>query len=221
MPEPIDLYEGILTTRAIRRYRDEPVRREEIEACLAAAMQAPSGGNTQPWQFLVVTDGATRHAIASVYLQAYERWEAAQIAAATQFRTEEEAEQFARGMAASRYLAENLGSAPVLVLFLMPRVSLAPLDDEGPVDIGTLYASMYPAVQNFMLAARAHGIGTVLTTVYYSRQQDLRDLLAIPDRYEIAALVPMGRPRGSFGRAPRRHHATATHWEAYGNRSRS
>ena len=211
----MDLYEGILTTRAIRRYTDEPVTREEIEACLRAAQQAPSGGNTQPWQYVVVTQPERKRRLAGIYRAAYERWERAQLSALPPFRTEEERETFMRGIRASRYLAEHLDTAAALVLFCVPKISIAPRDDDGVVEIGPLYASVYPAVQNFILAARSFGIGTVLTTVWWSRQDDLRRLLGIPDRYEIVALVPMGRPRGSFGIAPRRRAEDITHWEQW------
>ena len=73
----MDLYDGILTTRAIRRFTDEPVTDDEMMACIRAAVQGPSGGNIQPWQFLVVTDPATRAALGDLYRRAYDRYEAA------------------------------------------------------------------------------------------------------------------------------------------------
>jgi nitroreductase len=218
MDTDLSLYEGILTTRAIRRYTDEPVTDSEIAACLAAAQQAPSGGNSQPWQYVVVTEADTKRDVAAIYCAAYERWEAAQLASLPPFRTEDEEASYMRGVALSRSLAEGLEAAQALVLFCMPKVSIAPSDDDGVIDIGPLYASVYPAVQNFMLAARAHGIGTVLTTVWWSRQDDLREVCAIPDRYEIVAVVPMGRPKGSFGIAPRKPAEVVTHWNRWGDR---
>ncbi len=212
------LLEGILTTRAIRRYTDDPITDGEIEACLRAAQQAPSGGNSQPWQYVVVTDHIVKRRVAEIYLAAYERWEAAQLASLPPFRSEEDESSYMAGVRLSRSLAETLADARALVLFCMPMVSIAPTDDQGTVEIGPLYASVYPAVQNFMLAARAHGIGTVLTTVWWSRQDELKTLLAIPDRYEIVALVPMGRPKGSFGVAPRKPAAAVTHWNTWGDR---
>lgn len=214
----VDLYEGILTTRAMRRYTAEPVSREEIVACLRAAQQAPSGGNSQPWQYLVVTEPGIKRQVAEVYRAAYRRWERAQRASPPVFRNPDEEDVFERGLAASRYLAEHLDQAPALVLFLMPLVSITPSDELGPVEIGPLTASVYPAVQNFMLAARSFGLGTVLTTVYWSRREELRSLLGIPERFEVAALVPVGRPEGRFGRAPRRPVEPITHWDRYGNR---
>jgi nitroreductase len=105
-----------------------------------------------------------------------------------------------------------------MVMFLMPSISMTLQDAEGPLDVGTPYASVYPAVQNFMLAARALGIGTTLTTAYRIHQQDVRDLCGIPDLYEIVALVPMGRPRHGFGQGKRRPLASVTHWQRFGSR---
>ena len=104
------------------------------------------------------------------------------------------------------------------MLFLLPNIPWTPHDDEGPMDIGPLYASVYPAVQNFMLAARGLGIGTALTTVIRVVHDELRAALSIPDSFEVAALVPMGRPAGHFGVARRKPVEVLTHWDTYGNR---
>ncbi len=77
---PVGLYEGIITTRAMRRYSDDPIRRDELEAILRAAQQGPSGGNIQPWQFVVVTDATVRRQLGEIYGLAYERYEAALLA---------------------------------------------------------------------------------------------------------------------------------------------
>jgi nitroreductase len=214
----VDAIEAIMTLRAIRRFTGEPVTEDEVLTCLRAARQAPSGGNIQPWQFLVVRDQGTREALGEIYRRAYARYEPAMLAATPPFRDEAEAERHRRTVESARHLAENLAEAPVIVLFLMPNISMTLHDAEGPLDVGTPYASLYPAVQNFMLAARALGIGTTLTTVIRVYQDEARQLLGIPDRYEIAALVPMGRPRGRFGVAPRKPLSAITHWDRFGNR---
>ena len=214
----MDLIDGIMTLRAIRRYTAEPVTDDEVLTCLRAARQAPSGGNIQPWQFLVVRDAATRAALGEIYRRAYDRYEPAMLAATPQFHDDAEAERHRRTVASARHLAEHFAEAPVAVLFLMPNISMTLRDAEGPLDVGSPYASVYPAVQNFMLAARALGIGTTLTTVIRIYQDEVRQLLGIPDRYEIAALVPMGRPRGRFGVAPRKPLGAVTHWDRFGNR---
>jgi nitroreductase len=105
-----------------------------------------------------------------------------------------------------------------MVLVLMPRISMTVSDDEGEMDVGPTYASVYPAVQNVVLAARSMGIGTVLTTVYRIHEDEVRDVCGVPDRYEIVALLPLGRPSGAWGIAPRRPAPSITSWNQFGNR---
>src|SRR5439155_1236510 len=131
-------------------------------------------------------------------------------------RTPEEEASFARMRAASRHLAEHLGEAPALVLVLMPNISMTLEDAEGPLDVGTPFASVYPAVQNLMLAARGLGIGTTLTTVYRVYQDEVRTICGIPERYEVVALVPMGRPVRPFRVGRRRPAERVTHWDRFG-----
>jgi nitroreductase len=217
----MDLIEGLMTTRAMRRYTDEPVTEEDLVTCLRAAIQAPSGGNIQPWQFLVVTDAAKRAALGEIYRRAYFRYEAAMLPTVPAFRDDAAKASFERTVAASRHLAEHMGEAPVILLFLMPSISMTLRDEGGDLDVGTPYASLYPAVQNFMLAARSVGLGTALTTVHRIYQDEVRALLEIPDRLEIPALVPVGHPTGKFGVAPRKPVEKLVHWNTYGNRRES
>ena len=214
----MNVLEAITSNRAIRRFTDEPVTDDEILTCIRAAVQAPSGGNIQPWQFLVVKDPEVKAAVGDLYRRAYERYEPAMLAAPPPFRTEEDARRHARMLAASRHLAENFGRAPVLVAVLMPRISMTLNDAQGPLDVGPTYASVYPAVQNLMLAARGLGIGSVLTTVFRIHHDEVREVCGIPDRYEIVAIVPLGRPAGKFGKAYRRPADSVTHWNRFGNK---
>src|SRR5881398_2191181 len=195
----MDVFEALETTRAIRRFSDTPVSDEEIMTCIRAATQAPSGGNIQPWQFLVVRDAETRQAIGAVYRRAYARYEPALLRMRPPARS---------------------GEGPALVLVLMLNISMTLHDDQGPLDVGTPFASVYPAVQNLMLAARGLGIGTTLTTVYRIYQDEVRTICAIPERYEVVALIPMGRPRVPFRVGRRRPAEQVTHWERFGNKAR-
>lgn len=214
----MDLYEGIMTTRAMRRFTDEPVTEAELEACLRAAVQAPSGGNIQPWQFLVVRDPELKAGLGDVYRRAYARYEAVMLPTVTSFRTPEDEASWRRTIVASNHLAEHLHEAPALVLFLMPDISMTMHDEQGELDIGTPYASVYPAVQNLLLAARSMGIGGALTTVYRIYQDEVRELLAIPDRFQVVALVPLGRVTGKWGVARRRPAEKVTHWDRFGEK---
>jgi nitroreductase len=215
---PMDLFEALSTTRAVRRFTEEPIAEAGIVACVGAAIQGPSGGNIQPWQFLVVTEAATRRALGDVYRRAYDRYEPALLRARPPARTPEEEASFQRMRAASRHLADHLGAAPAMVLVLMPNISMTLQDEQGPLDVGTPFASVYPAVQNLMLAARGLGIGTTLTTVYRIHQDEVRKICAIPERYEVVALIPMGRPVRPFRVGRRRPAAQVTHWERFGTR---
>lgn len=214
----MELLEGLMTLRAMRRFTDEPVTEEEILTCLRAAMQAPSGGNIQPWQFLVITDPDVKRDVGGIYRRAYDRYEPAMLGATPPPRSAEDGRRTQRIVVASRHLADHFGEVPAMVAFLMPNISMTLHDAEGPMDIGTPFASVYPAVQNFMLAARSLGIGTTLTTVYRIYQDDLRELLGIPERYEVVAIVPMGRPEGKFGVAPRKPLAAVTNWNRFGEK---
>jgi nitroreductase len=215
-----ELYEGLLTTRAMRRFTGEPVTDEQIWACLRAAVQAPSGGNIQPYQFLVVTDADLRSELGRIYLAAWNRYAPAVAAVTPPAKDDEAARRHERNVTASDELARSLGEVPVHVLVLMPKISMTVSDDEGVMDVGPTYASVYPAVQNFVLAARAQGLGTVLTTVYRIREDEVRELLGVPDRYEVVALLPLGHPTGRWGRAPRRPAESLTSWNRFGERRR-
>ncbi len=215
---PMDLFEALSTTRSVRRFTDEPISDDDIMTCIRAATQGPSGGNIQPWQFLVVKEAATRRALGDVYRRAYDRYEPALLRARPPARTPEDEASFQRMRAASRHLAEHLGEAPALVLVLMPNISMTLADAEGPLDVGTPFASVYPAVQNLMLAARGLGIGTTLTTVYRVYQDEARKVCGIPERYEVVALLPMGRPVRPFRVGRRRPAEQLTHWDRFGAR---
>lgn len=214
----MDLFEALTTTRAVRRFTAEPVTDAEILDCIRIATQAPSGGNIQPWQFLVVTDPESKRAIGDVYRRAYARYEPALLAARPPARSAEDEDAFTRMLRSSRHLAEHMGEAPAMVLVLMPNISMALRDADGELDVGTPFASVYPAVQSFMLAARGLGIGTTLTTVYRIHHDEVQALCGIPERYEIVALLPMGRPRGRFGVGRRRPAEQVTHWNRFGTK---
>ena len=217
----MDPIEAIMTTRALRRYTDEPVSDEAIETCLRAAQQAPSGGNVQPQQYVVVTNPEQRAAIGALYQRAYHRYEKA-LPEPAAFDDEAKAEAWRRSRDASRHLADHMGEVPVQVLFLQPIIPWGADDADGHMDIGRLDASVYPAVQNFCLAARALGLGTALTTVIRIHSTEVFEVLGVPTRsdgsprFEITALVPLGHPVGKFGVAPRKPAASVTHWNRWG-----
>ena len=214
----MDLYDALMTTRAMRRFTDEDVSDEDVVACLRAAVQAPSGGNIQPYQFVVVRDPARRRALGEIYLRAWDRYAPAVEKVRPPFKDPDAEARWRRNVSASDELARSLGDVPVIVLVVMPKISMVVSDDEGDMDVGPTYASVYPAVQNFALAARSRGLGTVLTTVYRIYEDEVRDVCEIPDRFEVVALLPLGHPRGRWGVAPRRPAESLTSWDTFGNK---
>ena len=214
----VEMYEGLLTTRAIRRFTDEPVSDDDIEAILRVAQQAPSGGNIQPWQFVVATDPELRAELGALYWACYQRYEAALLPTVGPHRSTADEASWTRTLAASRHLADHFGEVPVVVAVCMPDISLTLHDSEGDLDIGALAASVFPAVQNLILAARSVGLGAALTTVFRIRHDEVRDALGIPTNQQVVALIPIGHPVGRFGIARRRPVESVTHWNRWGQR---
>lgn len=213
----IQLLDGIMTTRAMRRFSNEPVSDEDVWTCLRAAVQAPSGGNIQPYQFLVVRDSEKRRSLADLYRQAWARYEPAIVPDG--FPSDKAREAWERNNRATAHLAANLEDVPVLVLVLMPKIDMTVHDEEGPMPVGPTHASVYPAVQNFILAARSLGLGTALTTLHRIYEKEVQELFGIPDRYEVLALLPLGHPTGRWGVAPRgRPPENLTSWDHFGER---
>ena len=213
----IGLLDGLMTNRAMRRYSDEPVSDEDIWTCLQAAVQAPSGGNIQPYQFVIVQEPEQKQRLADIYRRGWRRYEPA--IAPTEFPNDAVREGWEKNNKATVHLAENLEHVPVLMLLLMPSISMTIHDDEGPMPVGPTHASVYPAIQNFMLAARSLGLGTALTTLHRIYEDDVRELIGIPDRYEVLALLPLGHPTGKWGVAPRhRGPEKITSWDRFGEK---
>ena len=213
----IGLLDGLMTSRAMRRYSKDPVADDDIWTCLRAAVQAPSGGNIQPYQFLIVRAPDLKQGLADIYRRGWARYEPA--IAPAEFPNAAVRKGWERNNRATVHLAENLEHVPVLVLLLMPSISMTIHDDEGPMPVGPTHASVYPAIQNFMLAARSLGLGTAMTTLHRIYENDVRNLVGIPDRYEVLALLPLGHPTGKWGVAPRHRSAEKiTSWERFGEK---
>jgi nitroreductase len=214
----VETFDAIMTLRSMRRLtNDPPVTEAEIERCLRAAVQAPSGGNVQPWQFVVLMDPAQRERVAALVQRAAERYLAALDAVRRPSDDPAAERPWERNVALTRHLAAHLAEVPSVLFVLTPypnRLS----DDEGPIEIGGLEASIFPAVQNFLLAARDLGLGTTLTTLVKVYEDEVKEVCGIKAHHEVVALVPVGRPLGSFGTPPRRPAETVTSWDTYGNR---
>ena len=198
--ENISLFDAIHSQRAIRHFSDKPVPDEAIETMLNAAIHAPSAGNRQPWRFVVMRDADLKRQLAQWYLSAWQTVTAGMEVIPQPYRHGAE-------------LAQQMATVPVLILACIDhgRANTGP----GPVTRG---ASIYPAVQNLLLAARALGLGTVLTTLHTRYESEIKALLHIPETVETAALIPVGYPAegARFGHARRRPFAEVVFYERWG-----
>lgn len=198
----MSLFEAIHSQRAIRHFSTEPVPDEAINTILEAAIRAPSGGNSQPWHFIVIRDAETKRRLGELYLDA---WKAAVEPALRQ----------QQAFRSGGDLGQRMASIPVVILVCAnegPRVS-------GQVSV-TQGSSIYPAVQNLMLAARALGLGTVLTTLHTLHERDIKEFLGIPDHVETAALIPIGYPAEGerFGGSKRKALEKVVSYDRWGRR---
>lgn len=207
--DTIGLLAGLTTTRAIRRYRDEPVPPEALRDILFAATRAPSGSNRQPFRFLVLTDGPrAREARRLIGESARNLW-----------ATKADRDGYNRGSGTTassrksrmaevmRNYVEQFESAPVVVLPCLVRYR-EPRPTEG--------GSIYPACQNLLLAARALDYGGVMTGFQFPVEPELRQLLGIPEDVFIAGTITLGKPAGGHGpvrRRPMNELVYGDHWE--------
>jgi len=195
--EPISLLEGLATTRAIRRYTDEPVAEADLAQMLWHATRAPSGSNRQPARFLVLRDGpAAREAKALLARSFRALWaEKVQADGYGQGSGADPSSPKARMARTMQHFVDHFEDTPVVVLALLQRYR------EANVTEG---ASVYPACQNLLLAARALGYGGVITMWHAIVERELRELLALPSDVAIAATITLGRPEGQHGPVRRR-----------------
>ena len=191
----MDFFDVVMTQRAIRRLKPDPIPDDVVRRILEAAICAPSGGNRQSWVFGVIKDASLRRKIGALYRRAFFE-DLMKIPYYAEAATAPAESPAGRVIASSRHLAEHIGEAPVLIIACLDTQGISPGISAG--------ASIYPAVQNILLAARALGVGSTLTTIHRFHDRDLKALLGIPDRVETAALIPLGYPLGKFGRPPRR-----------------
>ncbi|MFO7589604.1 MAG: nitroreductase family protein [Acidimicrobiia bacterium] len=209
-PDTVGLLEGLTSTRSIRRYRDEPIPDDALRAILFAATRAPSGSNRQPFRFVVLTDGPkARDAKALIGASARRAWGTKRSADGYDERSGTEGTSPKARMAATmqRYVDE-FERVPVLILPCLVRYR-PPASFEG--------ASIYPACQNLLLAARALGYGGVLTGWNFGADAELRTLLEIPDDVFVAATISLGKPLGSHGPVRRRPLPELVFEETWGN----
>ena len=209
MPDDLPVLEALHTTPSRRFLSTEPISDDVLWALLDAAVRGPSGGNTQRWAWVVVTDEGIKKQIATYYRDG---WEKAYGSRREQIlRADPSGDGMSkRSFLAADHLAEHLEEAPVWVI----PVLLGAAASRNP----RLGSSIYGAVQQLMLAARAYGIGSTLTTLYTGHEAEVRELLGLPEDALTMALIPLGYPnRGRWAEPKRRPLGEVVHWNGFGN----
>ena len=191
----MDLYEAMGTLRAVRRLRADPIAPATLQRVLQAAAWAPTGGNVQPWRVVVVRERGLKQQLGALYdarWKAYSAGHRKLIASApVEARVKTE-----RMIAAGDHLAEHFGETPLVAVFCFNPENMAITDAKQPRVSVVGGASVYTAVENFLLACRAEGLGCVLTTLLCEVEPEVRALLEIPQPWATACAVPVGWPLG-------------------------
>lgn len=190
----MDVYEALYTTRAMRRVKPDPVPEETQARILDAAIRAPSGGNAQGWRFMLVDDKNVIERLAPVYRDCMDRLFSTIYGEALEAanKAPDDNVEFLKMYRSAKHMADQFEGYPLLFLAFSRG-------DQGG-------GSIFPAVWNAMLAARAEGIGSAITSAWLFEIGKMFEILGIPQDagWNFACLVPMGYPTGRWGVAPRR-----------------
>jgi nitroreductase len=201
-----DLFEIMRTTRAMRRLKPDPVPDDLVRKILEAGVCAPSGGNNQTWRFIVLKDPAVKLAVQKLYKRAYDEVIGPRYATQAPPPGSDSA-KYARQAAAVAYLTEHFHEAPVWIVCCLMDGTAPPTRMSG--------ASIYPAVQNMLLAARALGLGSTLTSRHLLFAEEADKALGLPEGVHSYAILPIGWPMGRFGpvgRGPLENVVFADRW---------
>jgi nitroreductase len=205
--------EVLSTTRAVRKRLDfdRPVPREVILECLELAVQAPTGSNTQGWQWMFVEDDAKKLALRDLYRQSFEPYVNSPGPVYAEGDSRGARQEAVKSSA--QYLSDNFHRAPVLMVPLIE----GRLDGLDAFGAASMWGSILPAVWSFMLAARERGLGTAWTTLHLPKEREAAEILGIPyDRYTQAGLFPIAYSIGTdFKPAKRIDLEAITHWDSF------
>ncbi|HZR80476.1 MAG TPA: nitroreductase family protein [Candidatus Binatia bacterium] len=205
------LADAMSTQRAIRRLKPDPVDDALVLRLIELAQKAPTGGNAQNWEFIVVKDRAVKAKLGRLNRMA---WTIYGGIGRRMFRSDE---KMMRILEAVQWQADHFEEIPVLVVACL-RGGRAPFPIPLPaIAVSSTYGSIYPAVQNLLLAARAAGLGAALITLPLWSHFLARRALGLPWNVSPCAVVPLGWPRGRYGPTTRRPVGEVVHVDRYGN----
>ncbi len=206
------LVEAMTTQRAVRRVLPDPVDDAIVLRCIELALRAPTGSNGQNWEFVVVKDAEAKAALGKSYQQAW------RIYGGIGRRATRSDPAMGKILDAVQWQVENFEDIPVLVVACL-KGSRVPFVPTPPIAQSSFYGSIYPSVQNLLLAARSMGLGASLITLPLWSTTRARKVLGLPLSVQPACIVPLGWPRGRYGPTTRRPVGEVAHLDGYGNRA--
>jgi nitroreductase len=224
-PTDIGLFEAMYTARSLRHFKLDPVPEALITQVIDAAIRASSGGNTQHWSFIVVRDAAVKRQLAALYRKASDHASAVYSSRPKpEHLTDEQYRQF---LSNSGYLWDHLADAPVILVpclvkrepperASLPEVVQARYDAHIANTLRISGSSIYPAIQNIILACRGLGLGTVITTNHILYEDEVKAVLGVPDNVATFALMPIGYPTRKYGPLTRKPVAEVTFADRWG-----
>jgi nitroreductase len=211
------MVEAMMTQRAVRRVRPDPVDDALVLRCIELSLRAPTGANGQNWEFIVVKDPAVKLKLARRYSQAWNIYYRTVVRKVAQ--TDESMAKTARAV---QWQVDHFAEIPVLVvacLRLTAREGRVPYLPMPHAAVSGFFGSIYPSVQNLLLAARTMGLGASLITLPLWSLASARRILGLPTSVTPCCIVPMGWPRGRYGPTTRRPVGEVVHLDTYGNRA--
>jgi nitroreductase len=220
------LREAMMTQRAVRRVLPDPVDDAIVLKCIELGLRAPTGSNGQNWEFLVVKDHDVKQKLAKRYRQAWA------VALATQYRPYTARSGLRRQLVTSddpmakllravQWQVDNFADIPVHVVPCLgggPRAGITPYVPSPHVLATGVYGSIYPSVQNLLLAARAMGLGANLITLPLWNLTSARRILGLPSSVMPYCVIPLGWPKGRYGPTTRKPVEEVVHLDRFGNR---
>ena len=205
----MDVFQAMSEMRAMRRLKTDPVPREVLKEVVQYATHAPSGSNAQGWRFIIVTDAAKRATIGGYYKDAVDFYLEKVNTAPLPHQSRDEWERLCRAV---RWQGDHVGQAPALIF---PCLQATPEAIAHPLFGRAIAASIYPAVQNLLLACRAKGLGATLTTLHFRNEKEINALLGMPADAMTFAMIPVGYPLGNFGPTKRLPVEDAIGWDGW------
>jgi nitroreductase len=204
------LLEAMETQRAVRRLLPDPVDDDLVLRCIELALKAPTGSNGQNWEWVIVRDQEIKQTLAAQYRRAWALYGRA----GARIAGDNESQQ--KILRAVSWQVDNFTDLPVLVVACL-RGSRVPLVPMPPIAVSSYYGSIYPSVQNLLLAARALGLGASLITLPLWSTTVARRVMGLPMSVHPCCIVPLGWPRGRYGPTTRKPVGEVTHLDRYGN----